>query len=756
MENVERRVWLTFSILHSSFYIRTLVSRVGIEPTTNWLKANCSTTELPALKLLLIKPERPTKYGVRPDLSTSAASTSETQRILRVLPSQSLLLRLRARQDKRNACNGINELGGKAASLAEGLTIELMSEDVLSMPEKVGRYRLLSRLGAGGMGEVFLAEDPLLGRKVAIKLLLVGTTNQGEAEQRMLREARAAARLDHHNACTIFEAGSENGRVYLVMQYLDGTTVSDSLRKGPLPINEILIIARGVAEALREAHRIGLVHRDIKPQNVMITSKGIKVLDFGLARLHESADENITATGVVSGTTPYMAPEQLRLEPANERSDVFSFGVMLYELTAGRRPFDSGSVVETISAILKTPPPPMPSRGKRGRALEDLIIRMLEKKTESRPGMDEVAEGLERIAALQSDEDSTPTAFVSISDIFRASHSVSSPANSSSTTTIADPEQQKLYAKGRHLLSKRTGPHIKQALGIFQQIVDLDPECAPAYSGLADSYLLLGFLQMLAPKATFPKALAAAGKAVQIERDRADAHATLGYVHLIFDWDLQASERELRTSISIDPNFATGHHWLGIALLAGGRREDAQASLSHARELDPLSSIFAVAAAFPDVYQRRYEKALRIYDEISELDPTFVAVHYYRGLALEQVGDLDSALEAFQQASRLAPVRVEAYASSIHCRALRGDELEARKMLDILREDAASRYVPPLLFAIAHLGLSEFDQALGYIEEAIEQRGVRLSDLHLDHRFDRIPDRAAFDKLIERIGVRPR
>jgi serine/threonine protein kinase len=620
-----------------------------------------------------------------------------------------------------------------------------------SPPATLGRYQILSRLGAGGMGEVYLAEDPLLNRKVAVKVLTPDAEGRAESNQRMLREARAAARLDHPNVCAIHEAGTEDGHVYLVMQYLDGTTVAQMLREGALSVDQILAIARGVASALAEAHRLGIVHRDIKPHNVMVTSRGVKVLDFGLAHTREAADQQITASGVVSGTTPYMAPEQLRLEPAIDRSDVFSFGVMLFEMIGGRRPFDRGSAVETIAAILSEPIPAMPSRGIRAESLERLVTSMLAKNASQRPSMATVLAEIERAASLQDDEASIATTFVNRTDVSTAQRAVTSR---SSRTPINNPAQQKLYARGRHLLAKRTVPNVREALTLFEEVIDLDPECGPAYAGLADCFLFLGFLQTLPPRATFPRARAAAMQALELDGDRADAHATLGYIHYLHDWNVADAERELREAIALEPSFATAHHWLGLMLNAAERFDEAAELLEKARELEPLSPIVATAVAFPHVARGNVGEALRIYGEVIEVAPSFVPVHHYRGIALEQDGRLDEAIAAFDRASELAGVHGESFSGAIHAIARRGDESEARSRLEVLRQDAATRYVPQLFFAVAHLGLDDVDAVWQELEHAERERGVRLTELHLDRRFDRLADRARLEALIERIGVR--
>jgi serine/threonine-protein kinase len=238
-------------------------------------------------------------------------------------------------------------------------------QESLTVNATISHYRILSLLGAGGMGEVYLAEDTQLGRRVAIKLLPPETFSDEHARKRLVREARAAATLDHPNICSIYEVGEEDSRSFIAMQYIEGQTLDARIKGKPLELKESLIIAAQIADALAEAHSHGIIHRDIKPGNIMITKRGqAKVMDFGLARVIAGAVDGeaetqslLTAPGTIVGTMPYMSPEQVRGEVLDVRSDIFSFGVVLYEMLSGRQPFASESAAATISAILKEEPP---------------------------------------------------------------------------------------------------------------------------------------------------------------------------------------------------------------------------------------------------------------------------------------------------------------------------------------------------------------------------------------------------------------
>ena len=218
------------------------------------------------------------------------------------------------------------------------------------------------------MGEVYRARDPRLERQVAIKLLPAAMTADRQARERLRREAMAVAALDHPYICKIFEIGEDGDDLFLVMEYIAGTTLHDRLLEGPMPLPEAIRVAGEIAEALLEAHAVGFLHRDLKPANIMLTQQGhVKVMDFGLAKRVEDlpspdaatraiGEPQLTAQGVIVGTPDYMSPEQLKGLTLDVRSDLFSFGVILAEMTSGRHPFRKPSTIETCSAVLSQPP----------------------------------------------------------------------------------------------------------------------------------------------------------------------------------------------------------------------------------------------------------------------------------------------------------------------------------------------------------------------------------------------------------------
>ncbi|UCF37321.1 MAG: protein kinase [Acidobacteriota bacterium] len=241
--------------------------------------------------------------------------------------------------------------------------------------EVIGHYRIERKLGEGGMGQVFLAQDTILERKVAIKFLSRAAKQNELAQRRFIREAKAAAGLDHPFICEIHEIGEEAGNSYIVMEFVEGQSLAQRLKEGPLPLRQALRIVQEIAEALELAHSRGIVHRDLKPANVMLTPQGhVKVMDFGLAKRVEPAkgistsdiqtlSSSITNEGTLLGTPAYMSPEQTRGLDVDQRSDVFSLGVILHELVTGNHPFRKPTLTETITSILRDPPPPLQTSG---------------------------------------------------------------------------------------------------------------------------------------------------------------------------------------------------------------------------------------------------------------------------------------------------------------------------------------------------------------------------------------------------------
>jgi eukaryotic-like serine/threonine-protein kinase len=267
--------------------------------------------------------------------------------------------------------------------------------DPIAPGQQFGRYVIRAKIGAGGMAEVYLADDTQLGRRVALKFLPPETEADVVAQRRLFREARSAATLDHPHICSVYEVGESDGRQFIAMQYVEGEPLDARLRRSPLDLHEVLASAVQIVDALSDAHAHDILHRDIKPANIMITARGdAKVMDFGLAK-HTEADavtaeraetaSVLTGRGSIVGTAAYMSPEQARGEPLDARSDLFSVGVLLYEMVSGQRAFPGASSAEVAASILTQQPPPLARFAPTTPPeLDRIVTKLLNKRPDNR------------------------------------------------------------------------------------------------------------------------------------------------------------------------------------------------------------------------------------------------------------------------------------------------------------------------------------------------------------------------------------
>src|SRR5512132_1675716 len=241
----------------------------------------------------------------------------------------------------------------------------------LSSGSRLGPYEIVEAVGAGGMGEVYKALDTRLERTVAIKVVPEHLSKDEDVRQRFEREAKTISSLSHPHICALYDVGSQDGVEFLVMEFLEGETLTDRLARGPLPVEQLLRYSIEIADALEKAHRQGIIHRDLKPANVMLTKSGVKLLDFGLAKAVAAVTPNssmtalptvapnLTQAGTILGTFQYMSPEQLEGKEADARSDIFAFGAVLYEMATGRKAFEGKSQASLIGSILRDEPAPI-------------------------------------------------------------------------------------------------------------------------------------------------------------------------------------------------------------------------------------------------------------------------------------------------------------------------------------------------------------------------------------------------------------
>ena len=284
---------------------------------------------------------------------------------------------------------------------------EPADKDLLKPGDRIGRYEVVRLLGVGGMGEVYLARDESLDRLACVKVFSADTAASRMQLERFVREAQSASALNHPHICTVYEINKDHRPPYIAMEYIEGRTLADVIASGELEPRTAIDIALQIADGLAEAHDAGIVHRDIKPANIVINKRGdAKILDFGLAKrvtaeLDEKTQEKLSVSGTIMGTVSYMSPEQVKGEKFDARSDIFSFGVLLYEMITGRRPFDGNSTAETMSMILTAEF--APTESSTSAKFQALIKRCLEKDRSARfQSMREVISGLQTVASGDS------------------------------------------------------------------------------------------------------------------------------------------------------------------------------------------------------------------------------------------------------------------------------------------------------------------------------------------------------------------
>ncbi len=784
--------------------------------------------------------------------------------------------------------------------------------------KQLGHYRLLSRLGAGGMGEIHLAEDTRLGRKVALKILPAEFVADADRVRRFEQEARAVSALNHPNILVIYEIGKERGVHFIATEFIEGQTLRQKLDEGKLKVCETLDLGAQIAEALQAAHATGIVHRDIKPENIMLRPDGyVKVLDFGLARVDElrnaefgSRNEeaktvtdssqanpqsaipipNLTNPGTVMGTAHYMSPEQARGLKVDARSDIFSFGIVLYEMLAGQKPFTGQTMSDVLAAILRAEPPPLSlpveldrciakalrkdciaryqtisellndlKRLRQRLEFEDQATVILDsgvnltattrissapRKTRIRktidslavlplinasrdPNLEYLSDGitesiintLSQLPKLRVVPRSTVFRYKGKSvdpqeagtelgvravfagrivqvrdaiilkaelidvahqsqlwgeqyrhkskDIFALEAEISEDISEKLRLRLTGEEKKKLvkrytenteayhlYLKGRYFTNKRTTDWIKKGIEHFQQAIDLDPNYALAYAGLADAYsFLASSTGGHPPRETYPKAEAAALQALELDDTLGEAHSTLGFCRLLFDWDFAAAEREYKRAIELSPNYANAHDGYSFYLKATGQHEAAIQSCQRAQELDPLSMFATLSLGWAYYFARDYDRALIQTHKVLDMDANFGFAHWHAGKTYLQKGMYIEAVASLRQALNLIGGTPPFISFLGHAYARSGKQREARQMLTQLLRLSNKQYVSSYFLAIIHLGLGELDEAFAWLEQAFEERSGFLAFIGVEPMFDDLRGDARFADLLRRVGL---
>jgi serine/threonine protein kinase len=601
----------------------------------------------------------------------------------------------------------------------------------------LARYRVVERLGEGGMGAVYRAWDERLQRDVALKVLSHELLERRDARNRLREEARLLSQLAHPAIATVYDFDAHDEIEFLVMELVRGQTLEQRIAAGPLPEAEVVDLALQICEALEAAHERGIIHRDLKPANVMVTARGrVKVLDFGLATccMEDDTDDLSQASTrplTLEGTVPYMSPEQLLGRPVDERTDVFSLGAVLYEMFSGVPPFAGATLPALTDAILRQPVAPLAQkRAGLAPGMAVAVERCLEKRVEDRyPDARALAEDLRRAAA---------------------GGAVEKPRRVR-VARIRDPEAHRHYLRGRRQWSKRTRAGLMQAIEQFEAAIDLDPEHAQAYSGLADSYAILA--PWLPPRLGHQKSRAAARRALELDPDSAEAHTSLAFTDLFADWNWTAAEAGFRRALQLDPTYATGHQWYAELLTALGRFDEALEQASAAEDLDALSYAMPTTLVNVFYYARRYDEALEHHRRMVALGSPDSGLGGIadRARILEQSGHAEEAVTEYRAALKLDDdPRIRA---GLACAlALAGHPSAARNEMALLDSEAGVRHVPPYAIAGPLALLGDKDRAFERLEEAFTTRDRGMVWIRVNPRFDPLRDDARFASLLARMG----
>jgi serine/threonine protein kinase/Tfp pilus assembly protein PilF len=763
----------------------------------------------------------------------------------------------------------------------------------------ISHYRVLQKLGGGGMGVVWAADDTRLARRVALKFLPDELEQDGVALERLKREAQAASSLNHPRICTIYDIDSDHGRHFIVMEFLDGQTLKHRILKSAFQISEMVEFATQIAEALEAAHAQGIMHRDIKPANIFITERGlIKVLDFGLAKLTRtgrvrvanvqrsadaavsSTEEVLTGSGLAPGTMPYMSPEQVRGDDLDVRTDLFSFGAVLYEMATRRMAFH-GNTLDNVSDKILNREPVNPSQLNPSlpAAFEAIIRKALEKQRSLRyqtasdlladlqrlkrdidsgrqkgshsvlpvprvtktidslailplanethdPGTDYLSDGitetlinnLSQLPKLRVLPRSTvfrykgreldPTVLSrelgvravltgrmvhrgdtltikvelvdgarqahlwggnfsrKLDDIFAVQEEIAQQISEHMRLHLSPQEKKKLatrdtgsreayqaFLRALYFWNKWTPTSSWRALEYCRLAIEKDPAYAPAHAIMADCYTSLAVFGVLPAKEAFPKAKAAASKAVKMGPSLSDAHLAVGLISLYFDWDWDAAERHMRRAVDLSPHSARAHYGLSLWLLAQQRHQEAIQEADCALELDPLSLPMNFNVGYLNYFAGNNDRAIAQFEKILEMDPSFVLAslilcpaYLRKGLLPEALATVEKALPQSRNWSSLRAMLAVVYAGS-------GRSSEALEILEQLKKEGAS--VPLLSYwaAIISNALQDKEQTLDWLEKACEERIGLLVLLKVASGFRNLSQEPRYQAILKRIGM---
>ncbi|HET9250943.1 MAG TPA: protein kinase [Candidatus Eisenbacteria bacterium] len=777
----------------------------------------------------------------------------------------------------------------------------------------LSRYRILRQIGSGGMGVVYLAHDERLQCDVALKVLPAGTIADDTARRRFRQEALAIAKRAHPNLVVVRDFDTQDGVDFLVMEYVEGQSLDEMLKKGILPEDQILELGAQLARGLSAAHRAGVIHRDIKPSNIKITPDGVvKILDFGLAKVRAVAEANpetvdegsITRTGHIIGTVPYLAPEVILGSPADERSDVYSAGVVLYEMATGRKPHPGSNVSEVVQGIIgSTPSPPLRWNPGLSPSLDALILKSMHKEPARRhasaaeleadlrrvsdtsrggsahawmksrwivvaiacavlsiaaafrylPGLmtgvgsrtavaslavlplrtasgdtaqDYFADGMtdelittlsgingisviSRTSAMAFKGSNKPVREIArelgvhwivegsvvrvdslvrinaslvdakrdrslwarryegtLDDVLSLQASMAQAISMDVNVALSPSEKERLedrssvkaealeaYLRGHYYWNRREEPDLQRAIAYFEKAIELDPGFAKPHAGLADVYAFLGRYSLIDQHVAYQQAKASALRALELEPNLGEAHASVGEMKLEYEWDWPGAEQEFQRAIELNPGYATARQWYAEYLARMGRHREAEVQITRALELDPLSEPIRGVMGRIYYYGRNYDRAIEHYRAALESAPDHVLTRFYLGMALLAKGQVDDAVPQLERADLASGGVPLTRAGLGYGYAAAGRRDDAVRIYDELERSSAEAPVSPIFLALVSMGLGDRDAVFRHMEEGFARRDSYLGHLKVTPIADPIRDDPRFVDLLRRLKL---